>query len=207
MLLMNDISKLTLSDEEQQLVNNSDWILTKHVIIDKVYHLFGNLAATMRTTIEEGNHQLPGEAVRSTAKISKGENYLKLPYVMLDYPRCFDGGNIFAVRTMFWWGNFFSMTLHLSGGYKKMFAEHICNNRDVLAKNNFFLCVNTDEWQHHFGENNYRTVKQFDEKEFNRVIKEKEFIKLSVNFALNDWKNMPGLLERSFAGLIGVIKI
>lgn len=203
---MNDISKLTLSDEEQQLVNNSDWILTKHVIIDKVYHLFGNLAATMKTTIDEGNHQLPKEVVQSTAKISKGENYLKLPYVMLDYPRCFDGRNIFAVRTMFWWGNFFSMTLQLSGVFKKMFAEHICNNQAMLAKNDFFLCVNEDEWQHDFEENNYRAVKQFEKKEFGRVIREKKFIKLSIKFALNEWKNMPGLLERSFTGMMELMK-
>ncbi len=203
---MNDISKLTLSDEEQQLVNNSDWILTKHLIIGKVYLLFGNLAAVMKKAVEDGNHQLPAEVIQSTAKISKGENYLKLPYVMLDYPRCFDGENIFAVRTMFWWGNFFSMTLQLSGGYKKMFAEHIYNNQTRLIQNNFFLCINEDEWQHHFEENNYRAVKQFDAKEFNRVIKEKNFIKLSVKFALDEWKNVPRLLEQSFTGMMELIK-
>lgn len=203
---MNDISKLTLSDEEQQLVNNSDWILTKHLIIGKVYLLFGNLAATMKTVVEDRNHQLPAEVIQATAKISKGENYLKLPYVMLDYPRCFDGENIFAVRTMFWWGNFFSMTLQLSGGYKKMFAKHIYNNQTRLIQNNFFLCINEDEWQHHFEENNYRAVKQFDAKEFNRVIKEKNFIKLSVKFALDEWKNVPRLLEQSFTGMMELIK-
>ena len=203
---MNDISKLTLSDEEQQLVNNSDWILTKRNIIDKVYHLFGNLAATMKITIEDGGHQLPAEVIRATAKISNGENYLKLPYVMLDYPRCFDGENIFAVRTMFWWGNFFSMTLQLSGVYKKMFAEHICNNQIRLVQNNFFLCINEDEWHHHFEENNYRSVKQFDEKEFSQVVREKKFIKLSVKFALNEWKNISGALEQSFTGMMELIK-
>jgi len=203
---MNDISKLILSDEEQQLVNNSDWILTKRNIIDKVYHLFGNLAATMKITIEERGHQLPAEVIQATAKISKGENYLKLPYVMLDYPRCFDGENIFAVRTMFWWGNFFSMTLHLSGVYKKMFAEHIGNNQIRLIQNNFFLCINEDEWQHHFEENNYRAVKQFNKKEFSQVVREKKFIKLSVKFALNEWKNMSGSLEQSFTGMMELIK-
>ncbi len=168
--------------------------------------MFGNLAATMKTVVEDGNHLLPAEVARSTAKISKGENYLKLPYVMLDYPRSFDRENILAVRTMFWWGNFFSMTLQLSGGFKKMFAEHICNNQAVLAKNDFFLCINEEEWLHHFEENNYRAVRLFDEKEFNRVIKEKKFIKLSVKFALNEWNNIPGLLERAFGGMMELTK-
>lgn len=39
---------------------------------------------------------------------------------------------------------------------------------------------------HHFEENNYRSVKQFDEKEFSQVVREKKFIKLSVKFALNE---------------------
>ena len=76
----------------------------------------------------------------------------------------------------------------------------------MLAKNDFFLCVNEDEWQHDFEENNYRAVKQFEKKEFGRVIREKKFIKLSIKFALNEWKNMPGLLERSFTGMMELMK-
>jgi len=33
---MNTFSKLTLSDDEQQLVTNTGWILTKRKIIDTV---------------------------------------------------------------------------------------------------------------------------------------------------------------------------
>ncbi len=34
---------------------------------------------------------------------------------MLDYPRAFGRDSIFACRTFFWWGRFFSLTLHLAG--------------------------------------------------------------------------------------------
>jgi hypothetical protein len=206
MPLMDDNSKLTLSDEELQLVNNSDWILTKHIIIGKVYHLFGNLATTMKAAIDKEYDWLPAEAVRAAAKISKGENYLKLPYVLLDYPRCFDAENIFAVRTLFWWGNFFSITLHLSGRYKEMFAENICNNKEGLEHDNFFICISEDEWQHHFEANNYRPVREFDKTGFNRIVTQKRFIKLAVKFTLKEWKDMSGLLELSFGELVKIIK-
>lgn len=205
MPLMNDISKLTLSDEELQLVINPDWILTKHIIIDKVYQLFGDLASTMKAGIDKEQNWLPAEVVRSPAKISRGENYLKLPYVLLDYPRCFEAENIFAVRTMFWWGNFFSMTLHLSGRHKKMFSEGIGNNKEGLEQDNFFICINEDEWQHHFEENNYKPIRELGNTEFNRIITQKGFIKLAVKFTLKEWKDMPGLLERSFAELMKII--
>ncbi len=203
---MNDISKLTLSDEELQLANNSGWILTKRIIIDKVYRLFGNLADTIKATVEKESAWLPAEVLQSTAKISKGENYLQLPYVLLDHPRCFDTENVFAIRTMFWWGNFFSMTIHLSGTYKKMFAENICSHKDILVQNDFYICINEDQWQHHFEEINYCAVKQLGKKEFDQIIVQKQFIKLAVKFTLRQWKDMPGLLENSFTVMMGLIK-
>ena len=47
---------------------------------------------------------------------------------MLDYPALFKKDEIFALRTMFWWGNFMSITLLLSGGYKETFATVIEEN-------------------------------------------------------------------------------
>ena len=69
--------------------------------------------------------RLPAEVAEISPKISKGENYNGLPYVMFDYPRFFTKENVFAVRTFFWWANYFSVTLHLKGEYKEMFAETI----------------------------------------------------------------------------------
>ncbi len=203
---MTDHSKLTLSDEELQLVSNSEWILTKHNIIDSAYQLFGKLAETIKTTVELENSWLPLKVVQSTAKISKGENYLQLPYVLLDYPRCFTAENTFAVRTMFWWGNFFSMTIQLSGIYKEMFAGNICKNRDELIRNNFYICVNDDQWQHHFEENNYCSVSRLTKRKLEQALQQKYFVKLAVKFPLQQWKDMHELLERSFTEIVKMIK-
>ena len=48
-------------------------------------------------------------------KIFRGENYRQLPYLVLDYPKHFSKESVLAFRTMLWWGNFFSCTLHLQG--------------------------------------------------------------------------------------------
>src|SRR4051812_7539492 len=114
---MTDATKITLSDKELSLVKNVEWILTKQMIIQKVYDLFAGGVETIRSAVIN-SHSLPDNVRLSVPKIYKGENYLQLPYVIMDYPRCFDKEDIFAIRTMFWWGNFFSITLHLSGIYK-----------------------------------------------------------------------------------------
>ena len=88
-------------------------------------------------------------------KISKGENYKGLPYLVLDYPRYFGKDDHFAIRSMFWWGNFFSITLHLSGIYKKMYENKIEASFTLLKEESFFIGISDDQWEHHFETSNY----------------------------------------------------
>ena len=57
-----------------------------------------NLPTTCTATINGKPDFLPAEMLFHSPKISKGENYKGLPYVMLDYPRCFGKTDIFAIR-------------------------------------------------------------------------------------------------------------
>ena len=98
---MTKETKITLSSKELELICNSDWILTKHIIIDKVYQLFGKLAVSMQERVRQIASTLPREAAESNPKISRGENYRGLPYVMLDYPRHFTKESTLAMRTFF----------------------------------------------------------------------------------------------------------
>ncbi len=194
-----------LSDDELQLVTNTGWILTKRKIIDKVNLLLGDVAANQQQMIENEKAWLPAAVVLSTPKIAKGENYLQLPYLLLDYPRCFDAENIFAVRTMFWWGNFFSITLHLSGAYKKKFQQKIIDNTNAV-EDEFFICINENQWQHHFEADNYAGIKNISKKELQDLIIEKQFIKLAIKFPLQPWAALPALLDKSFLEIIKLLK-
>jgi hypothetical protein len=41
---------------------------------------------------------------------------------------------VFAIRTMFWWGNFFSVTLHMKGNYREHFQEKLIGNYALVRK-------------------------------------------------------------------------
>ena len=194
-----------LSAEEQQLVNDPGWILTKRIIIEKVNGLLGYLSGDQKIIIEKEKDWLPTAVIQSTPKIAKGENYLQLPYVLLDYPRCFDAENIFAVRTMFWWGNFFSMALHVSGSHKERFQEKIIKNVSS-AKQDFFTCINESQWHHHFKADNYVPVKGLTGEELQNIILKKQFVKLAVKFPLQQWNDIPALLDGSFKEIIEMLK-
>jgi len=128
-----------------RLVTDPAWILTKNSIIRKVVELFGELSGEWREI-------LSGEGSTGGAwgdpRISKGEQYKGLPWVMLDYPRVFGKEDIFAIRTMFWWGHYFSMTLHLKGEYLRTYLPVILSNRGVLEAAGFWPGVSEDEWEH-----------------------------------------------------------
>ena len=194
---MNE-AKIQLSTDELLLVQNGQWILTKNAIIQKVYNLFGSLAEEMKSRIEKNN--LPVEVIQTTAKISKGENYKGLPYVMLDCPRLFTKENVFAVRTFFWWANYFSMTLHLKGGYKKKFTASIQKNIFLLKENNFYLSITEDEWHHDIDDRNYILLNNFNDNEVQKYFLQSSFLKLSAKIALDKW-------NESENGLMNLYKV
>ncbi|MGE5106775.1 MAG: hypothetical protein ACM3H8_04490 [Sphingobacteriales bacterium] len=191
-------TKIRLSDFEMDLVQNADWILTKRVIIDKVYDLFGMLAEEYVSLVKKCGDQLPLNISSIPPKISKGENYHGLPYVVLDYPRYFEKENSFAVRSFFWWGNFFSSTFLVKGKYKKQFAEKFYDNYSFLSDYNYSICISEDEWDFRFTENNFTPVNKLGTKEWKDIIFRKNFVKLSVFISLNKWNEMPGLLSGYF---------
>ena len=202
---MNIDPKIMLSDDELQLVNNTGWILTKRSVMEKVDQVLGSIAENQKLIIENEKNWLPQEVIKFEPKISRGENYLQLPYMLLDYPRCFDTENIFAVRTMFWWGNFFSITLHLSGKYKIQFQQKIVNNINATTQE-LFICINENQWQHHFEADNYMAVKKLSGAALSDLVSKKPFIKVGIKFPLQPWDALPELLNKSFLEMIELLK-
>jgi hypothetical protein len=199
---MNE-AKVRLSQKEAELVQNTDWILTKNVILKKAWALLETVQQEQKQYIQLSKHNLPEEILKPSAKISKGENYKELPYLVLDFPRFFEQENIFAIRTIFWWGNHFSITLHLSGSCKKIFEKKILASFPLLKE--FSLCVNNDPWEHHFEKNNYIPVSELSIADFENSVREKSFIKLAKKIPLKKWDDAPSILFNYFSEIIVVL--
>jgi hypothetical protein len=190
---MTDGAKIILSAQELQLMYNKEWILTKRIVIDKVHRMFGGMVPGLQKAVA-AQPGVPPEAAATNPKIHKGENYLGFPYLLLDYPAFFSKQGIFALRTFFWWGNFFSVTLHLSGSYKKMFTNNLLNNSSLIQQENFLLCISKNEWHHHFEADNYTAAAQQSQPQIRDIIEENAFVKLAVKIELSCWNEMPGIV-------------
>jgi hypothetical protein len=191
---MSDTTKVTLSNGQLAMAGDKNIILTKRAVIETAAALFNSLIPTINesfcnaiTHIENISSSIP--------KITKGENYNYFPYVILDYPAKFEKENIFAIRTMFWWGNFISITLHISGKYKKNFEENIFAR--IKLEEDFCVCVAENEWQHHFEESNYKKISEMNEAEM-KAVEQKDFIKVALKYELHHWNMMQLILPEGY---------
>ena len=198
-------AKIALSVKEMELVTNTEWILTKNAIMQKAWWLLETLQVEQVAMVERLSASLPKEVFKTTAKISKGENYKGLPYLVLDFPRCFEKDDIFAVRTMFWWGNFFSITLHLSGKYQGQYSDRLIRSYYLLVQNGFFVSVGHEQWEHHFDESNYIEIRNMTEVQFIEKIKSAAFIKIANNISVKEWENARQKLSGYFELILEIL--
>ncbi|MBL7742701.1 MAG: hypothetical protein JNN00_04415 [Chitinophagaceae bacterium] len=197
-----DKAKIRLSPKEAGLVSNADWILTKNSILQKVKYLLEHLQADQQEIMNNYSPALPAEVIKVSPKISKGENYRGLPYLVLDHPRYFEKDDHFAIRSMFWWGNFFSITLHLSGIYKNKYEQILCECFDDLQRENYSICSNADKWEHHFEAGNYASLQEMNRQIFSHTIRQKDFLKLAKTYPLQEWDNAGNEMLASFDRLL-----
>jgi len=200
-----DITKIRLSPEEEALVATADWILTKNNVLQKIKQLLLALQSGQQDLLLPLN-SLPEEVLKSSPKISRGENYKGLPWLVLDYPRYFNKDDVFAIRTLFWWGNFFSITLHLSGNYKAKYETKIIDSFESLQQEDFSVCINEDQWEHHFETNNYIPVHDLSESQYSEIIVKRSFIKLAKKIPLEQWNDVEKKLLDIFGQLINSLK-
>jgi hypothetical protein len=199
-----DHSKIQLSAEEMQLVGNSAWILTKHRVIEKVYLLFGALSEQMQQGLEEKKWQLPAVLLQPAPKISKGEQYEALPYVVLDYPRVFSRENVFAVRSFFWWGHYFSITLHLKGSFRQQYWPALVAAIAQKKLEGFYLSNTGNEFSFNLNSRHYMPVKAgitgMDSSGAGPG-----FVKLSYRVSFEHWDRAAEKLMAAFGQLMDII--
>ncbi len=191
------MTKVTLSNTEKNLVLNQDVFLTKNEVIKKVYLLFNNVHEFCKEEINQFQN-IPIAIKNSNGKISKGENYLLLPWAMLDAPNYFKGDDVFAIRTFFWWGNFISINFLVMGCFVDEVKKEL-----FIKKSNFkdwSICINESPWQHHFKEDNMMNLERCTNEQLNNL----SFIKIAKKIPLQEWDNVEIFLQENLQQLFGL---
>jgi len=179
-------TKVQFSNAEMDLMCDSEIILTKNKVAQKVKTLLEELQNGMIEHKKNCSEIFSEDVFSISPKISRGENYLGLPYQILDYPRLFKQQDVFAIRTMFWWGHFFSSTLHLSGLFKIAYAPKIIASFDLLVKEQYSIGISNNPWLHHFGSDNYREIAVIAKGLFENECNKAEHLKIAKIVSLKD---------------------
>jgi hypothetical protein len=193
--------KVHFSDRERELMENTEVILTKNVVLQKVKLLLEGLQQKQMAFVREGAAGISYFSIMP--KISRGEQYEGLPWLILDYPRYFDGEDTLTVRTMFWWGHFFSSTLQASGEPLARFRNRLPHYYGILSAQEYYCGIHTNPWIHHFGEDNYTSMQLMKEQDFNALIN-REHIKIARRWPLSSWPVAQDQLFESWKTLLGI---
>jgi hypothetical protein len=90
---------------------------------------------------------------------------------------------------MFWWGKFFSCTLHLSGSSKAKFKVGIQNSYYRLQP--YYISISEHQWAHHLEEPDYRKIGSMDKLQFDECCDNFNHTKIASSHSLTEWEKAP----------------
>jgi hypothetical protein len=200
----NSLAGWDLTPEERAFATDPAWMLMKNRIVEKTVAFFAGLSTSMQERISDD--PLLAEIRQTPPKISRGENFKGLPWVLLDYPRRFGKADLFAVRTLFWWGKYFSVTLHVKGSYKERWWPTIAEHSRELGTAGFHIGIADNEWRHELEEDNYRPLQGMNASEREAIAGAHHFLKLSAKCSLSHGDETGVLLLRLHDTVMNVLE-
>ncbi len=200
-------TKIRLSPEELKLALNADILLTKNRVMQKACEYFSQLAEEAGQAFggpegEESSYGWNAFVDGHGPKISRGEQYKGLPYVMLDHPRKFSREHVFAIRNMFWWGHYFIQTLHLKGVHQHKALEWMPGRMEGLREAGFQVSATGEEWIHDFEEKNYLPMDTLPDETIWKKLRADPFVKIAAMIPMNDWDEAMEKMLRNYRLLL-----
>ena len=195
------------TEKELQYLTDTDFLLTKAVIGEKVQHWLSQTQQTLQAYISSQNLSFPSGVQHRAGKITKGENYQQLPYYVLDYPRKLAREDIFVLRTLCWWGHYFSVTFQLAGASWEQYRPVVQQNAKLLQHPDVFFCISDDPWQHHREPSYYQSLESLRPSEVVSLMAERTFLKVATFLPLTAWETLPEFALQFFKKMVRVIEI
>lgn len=185
------------TEEELAILNDVKFLRLKNELSEKIIKHFAQIERALHQEVQRASFPFPKGTFLKAGKISKGEQYQELPYFILDYPRLFTKKEVFAFRTMLWWGHHFSTTLHLQGSFLEANKKQIIRN--LVKDKGLYFCVNKQPWEYHYEPHNYLMIRDLQENELDLQIRNNGFIKISNFIPVTAWDDFSSFTLTSFA--------
>ncbi len=198
-------TKITISPEESEALGDTGFFRKKAAITSKIIMIFSELAESLRPIIADHPGLFPPGTSLFREKISRGENYKGLPYIVIDFPAMFGKESVFAFRSMLWWGKHFSFSFHLGGDLWKSRQVHVTEKIAALHNKGFYLCVNKTPWEYHFESDNYLLLDELQGNKTRGLLQESPFIKIARRLEVAEWQKVIEYGKETFSLVLDIL--
>lgn len=199
-----------LTAKELSFITDKEFLKTKNAIIERVVVLFAGLEKSLREHFHSGEITIPLSFIPKPGKISKGDKYKGLPYVVMDFPAVLTQVNIFAFRSLFWWGNYFSNQFILKGKYFEEYRSGLIKGWELMSKENVYIDLSSDPWNHDISMQSIITIRSLSNDKYIELINNRPFIKFiwclplkkSVDFSAFTYNNLQLIAKLLMSGQV-----
>lgn len=195
--------ELLLTDKELELLQDKNVFKLKSFLTKKLEAKLAVLEELLHNHLKNGEKRLPLECYKLRGKITKGENLVEFPWMVLDYPRVFNRDKIFAVRTLIWWGRYITVSLVLTGTYSKKLAPYVLRNAKRL--HGAYISVSGTPWVHEVNNKTSVKAQKLTTSQKESVL-EKEFIKVFFKIPLSQIQDLDKQVLKRFEQLINLVE-
>lgn len=195
--------KLNFSKEEIELILNSDLILKKRKLIQLVKDDFHQIGTSIIYDSTSHYSDIFGKDFSRNIKITSGENLHGMPYVVLDLFSSFNAENILTLRVLFWWGNFISVNLLLSGKNFDFFQKKLIQKIKTSGNHQPIIYVTSDIWENQIRTSD-PTINDISPDTFELYFQNKR-LRFSKKIEIREMIQLELLIKNSITELISLI--
>ena len=182
-----------LTEKELAIFQDQEFMPLKAIVWQKLESILYETMKQLQLIIPEYAEVLHDSLLKSTGKISRGENYKTYAYRVLDYPRVFEGNDFFTFRCVVLWGHPIGFHFILKGKYKKHYQELLLENA-LKSNDEIWLSDQEDPWVWEFKEEQQILVNSANLLVAQKMLEKKDFLKLTTYLPLKDYHQ---IMEKS----------
>ena len=187
-----------LSKQELEYLHDTGLLRARFQIRETLAQQLVTAEQALKACIPHLSLSLPTQVLQQAGKLSRGENYRQLPYQVLDYPRYFGQGELFAFRCIVWWGHDISCVLLLQGDVAAKHREQLIARATELYGRQVWVGIHSTPWEHHFEADNLQPLDEFTEKQLRSHFSTHSFVKLVRRLPLAAYAQIPSFCAESF---------
>ncbi len=198
-----------LTDEEAALLADQSFFRAKAKIMAKVRLSLSATHAGLKEEVASTGLVTPPDFNPANSHFVKGEHLESFPYQYLDFPKHFQDSNVFAFRTLFWWGHHVACAMMLEGEGIKGHKARIVDRFHQLAGQGLELSLAPTLWEWKRGEGYTLPITHDRKAQIAAVLAERSFLKIVRFLPFTDPRvpsgQVPEFSRETFRALLPIV--